>query len=47
VDSIWEEEARRLRLKRLEEKLREMCSVLDKIDVDEFAKLIREDRESR
>jgi len=47
VDSVLKEEARKLRLKKLEEKLREMRSVLDKIDVGEFAELIREDRESR
>lgn len=42
-----EEEVRRRRLMSLEKSLREMRSVLDKIDVSEVVDLIREDRETR
>ncbi|PLJ78439.1 type II toxin-antitoxin system CcdA family antitoxin [Infirmifilum sp. SLHALR2] len=42
-----EEEVRRRRLMSLEKSLKEMHSVLDKIDVGEIVDLIREDRETR
>lgn len=42
-----EEEVRRRRLARLEERLRSMSSVLEKIDVEEVVELIRRDREAR
>jgi len=42
-----EEEVRRRRLMTLEKSLREIRSVLDKIDVGEVVDLIREDRETR
>jgi len=41
-----EEEVRRRELERLEKKLNELDSVLEKIDVNEIVRLIREDRES-
>jgi len=42
-----EEEVRRRRLMSLEESLKKMRHVLDKIDVNEVVELIREDRETR
>jgi len=42
-----EEEVHRRRLMSLEESLKRMHNVLDKIDVSEVVKLIREDRETR
>ena len=42
-----EEELRRRRLALLEERLREKSDVLAKIDVNEIARLVREDRETR
>jgi len=42
-----EEEVRRRRLMSLEESLKKMRHVLDKIDVNEVVELIREDREAR
>jgi len=42
-----EEEERRRRLMSLEKSLREMHSMLDKIDVGEVVDLIREERETR
>ena len=41
-----EEEVRRRRLARLEERLRSMSSVLEKIDVEGVVELIRRDREA-
>jgi len=41
-----EEEVRRRRLMSLEESLKKMRHVLDKIDVNEVVELIREDRET-
>jgi post-segregation antitoxin (ccd killing protein) len=42
-----EEEVRRRELERLEKKLNEPDSVLEKIDMNEIVSLIRENRESR
>ncbi len=42
-----EEEVRRRRLMELEESLRRMHGILDKIDMDEIVELIRKDREAR
>jgi len=42
-----EEEVRRRELERLEKKLNELDSVLEKIDMNEIVSLIRENRESR
>jgi len=42
-----EEEVRRRELERLEKKLNELDSVLEKINMNEIVSLIREDRESR
>jgi len=42
-----EEEVRRRRLMSLEESLKKMRHVLDKIDVNEVVELIREDKETR
>ncbi len=42
-----EEEVRRRKLAKLEEKLKEKRDILEKIDVDEIVRLIREDRETR
>jgi LytS/YehU family sensor histidine kinase len=42
-----EEEVRRRELERLEKKLNELDSVLEKIDMNEIVSLIREDKESR
>jgi len=41
-----EEEVKRRELEYLEERLNELDSVLEKIDVNEIVRLIREDRES-
>jgi post-segregation antitoxin (ccd killing protein) len=42
-----EEEVKRRELEYLEKRLNELDSVLEKIDVNEIVRLIREDRESR
>ncbi|MEM2089236.1 MAG: type II toxin-antitoxin system CcdA family antitoxin [Thermoproteota archaeon] len=42
-----EEEVRRRRRQRLLERLEGFHDVLDKIDVEEFTRLVREDRETR
>jgi len=42
-----EEEVRRRRLMSLEDSLKKMRHILDKIDVNEVVELIREDRETR
>jgi post-segregation antitoxin (ccd killing protein) len=42
-----EEEVRRRRLEYLEKKLEAISNVLEKLDVDEIVRLVREDRESR
>ena len=40
------EEVSRRRLRRLEERLKKKRDILDKIDIDEMVRLIREDREA-
>lgn len=42
-----EDEVRRRKLAVLEERLRKKHNILAKIDIDEVARLIREDRETR
>jgi post-segregation antitoxin (ccd killing protein) len=47
IRSALENEVRRRRLMLLKEKLRSKKAILEKIDVNEVVRLIREDREAR
>ncbi|TDA37606.1 MAG: hypothetical protein DSO09_06685 [Candidatus Methanomethylicota archaeon] len=47
IRSTLENEVRRRKLLLLEEKLKNQKSILDKINIDDIVKIIREDRESR
>jgi post-segregation antitoxin (ccd killing protein) len=47
IRSALENEVRRRRLMLLEEKLKAKKAILEKIDVNEVVRLIREDREAR
>ncbi|MCC6013473.1 MAG: type II toxin-antitoxin system CcdA family antitoxin [Candidatus Verstraetearchaeota archaeon] len=47
IRNALENEVRRRKLLLLEEKLKNQKSILDKINIDDIVKIIREDRESR